>query len=58
MNPSLLNPSLPRPVERVILRALEKDPDHRYQTIEDLLHDYQKAIETPTLFKRFLLTSV
>jgi len=43
--PSLLNPSLPHAVERVILRALEKDPRHRYQTIEDLLHAYQKAIE-------------
>jgi serine/threonine-protein kinase len=51
MAPSLLNPSLPRPVERVILRALEKDPHHRYQTIEDLLHAYQKAIETPAVFK-------
>ena len=48
--PSSLNPSLPRPVERVILRALEKDPHHRYQTIEDLLHAFQKAIEAPTFF--------
>ncbi len=53
MAPSLLNPSLPRSVERVILRALEKDPRRRYQTIEDLLHAYQKAIEVPTLFKQF-----
>ncbi len=43
--PSFLNPSLPRPVEQVILCALEKDPYHRYQTIEDLLHAFQKAIE-------------
>src|SRR5215470_13983692 len=50
--PSLLNPSLPLPVERVILRALEKDPRHRYQTIEDLLHAYQKAIEAPAFFKQ------
>jgi serine/threonine protein kinase len=50
--PSFLNPSLPRPVERVILRALEKDPRHRYQTIEDLLHAFQKAIEAPTFFKQ------
>jgi eukaryotic-like serine/threonine-protein kinase len=50
--PSLLNPSLPRPVERVILRALEKDPRHRYQTIEDLLHAFQKAIEAPAFFKQ------
>jgi serine/threonine protein kinase len=51
MAPSLLNPSLPPSVERVILRALEKDPGHRYQTIEDLLHAYQKAIETPAVLK-------
>jgi serine/threonine protein kinase len=51
MAPSLLNPSLPPLVERVILRALEKDPGHRYQTIEDLLHAYQKAIETPAVLK-------
>ena len=50
--PSLLNPSLPRSVERVILRALEKDPRQRYQTIEDLLHAYQKAIEAPAFFKQ------
>ena len=51
MAPSLLNPSLPRPLERVILRALEKDPRYRYQTIEDVLHAYQKAIATPAVFK-------
>jgi serine/threonine-protein kinase len=53
MAPSLLNPSLPRPVERVILRALEKDPRHRYQSIEELLYAYQRAIEIPTLLKQF-----
>jgi eukaryotic-like serine/threonine-protein kinase len=46
--PSMLNPSLPRPFERVILRALEKDPHHRYQTIEDLLHAFQMALDAPT----------
>ncbi len=51
MAPSLLNPSLPRPLERVILRALEKDPHHRYQTIEDLLHAFQKALEAPAFFE-------
>ena len=50
--PSFLNPSLPRPVERVILRALEKDPRHRYQTIKDLLHAFHKAIEAQTFFKQ------
>src|SRR5439155_8566675 len=49
--PSLLNPSLPRPVERVILRALEKDPRYRYQTIEDLLYAFQIAYEAATLYE-------
>jgi serine/threonine protein kinase len=49
--PSLLNPSLPRPVEQVILGALEKDPGRRYQTIEDLLCAFQKALEAPTFFE-------
>ena len=53
MAPSLLNPSLPRSVEQVILRALEKEPRRRYQTIEYVLHAYQKAIEIPTMFKQF-----
>jgi len=49
--PSFYNPSLPRSVERVILGALEKDPNHRYQTIEELLHAFQKAVESPTFFE-------
>lgn len=49
--PSMLNPSLPRQVERVILRALEKDPRHRYQTVEDLLHAFQMALDAPTFFE-------
>lgn len=48
--PSLLNPSLPHSVELVILGALEKDPGRRYQTIEDLLCAFQKALEAPTFF--------
>lgn len=48
--PSFCNPALPRSVERVILRALEKNPGRRYQTVEDLLHAFQKAIQAPTFF--------
>jgi eukaryotic-like serine/threonine-protein kinase len=50
MAPSFLNPSIPRPLEHVILRTLEKDPRHRYQTIEDVLHAFQEALEAPTFF--------
>jgi serine/threonine protein kinase len=49
--PSFLNPSLPRSVERVILRALEKAPRRRYQTVEDLLCAFQKALDAPPFFE-------
>ena len=51
--PSFFNPSLPEPVERVILCALEKNPDRRFQSVEDLLHAFQIALEVPTSFKHF-----
>ena len=51
--PSFFNPSLPSSIERVILRALEKNPDHRFQTVEDLLHAFQMALEVPISFDHF-----
>jgi eukaryotic-like serine/threonine-protein kinase len=51
--PSLFNPSLPRAVERVIFHALEKDPRRRYQTIDDLLLAFQRAIEASTFLEHF-----
>src|SRR6266436_1230463 len=47
LSPSFRNPSIPRSVDRVILGALEKDPRRRYQTVEDLLRAFQKALEAP-----------
>jgi len=48
--PRSLNPDLPEAVERVILKALARDPDDRYQTAEDLVAALRRAIpETPTL---------
>ena len=45
--PKKMNPSLPRPVERVILGAREKDPRRRYYTVEDMLSAFQKALDAP-----------
>jgi serine/threonine protein kinase len=49
--PSLLNPLLPRTLERVILRAVGKDPRRRYQTVEDVLCAFQKAFDAPPFFE-------
>jgi eukaryotic-like serine/threonine-protein kinase len=51
--PSFFNPSLPEPVERVILRALEKNPQHRFETVEDLLHAFQISLKVPTSIEHF-----
>ena len=51
--PSFFNPSLPESVERVILRALEKHPNRRFQTVEDLLHAFQMSLKVPTSFDHF-----
>jgi serine/threonine protein kinase len=51
--PSFYNPSLPILVEKVILRALEKNPRRRFQTVEDLSHAFQMALEVPTHFEQF-----
>jgi eukaryotic-like serine/threonine-protein kinase len=41
--PRSLNPRLPREVEDIIDRALQKDPARRYQTVVELLADLRRA---------------
>src|SRR6266516_4813 len=45
--PSQINSAIPRPVEHVILRALDKDPRRRYQTANELAQAYLQAITFP-----------
>jgi len=45
--PSRLNPAIPREVEQVILRALNKDPRRRFQTPNDLAQAYLQALNAP-----------
>ncbi len=39
-----LNPELPEAIERIILKALSKSPEDRYQTAGDMVHAIQAAI--------------
>jgi serine/threonine-protein kinase len=39
MPPSQRNPDVPTDLEQIILTALAKDPDHRYQTADDMRAD-------------------
>ncbi|MEO6120245.1 MAG: protein kinase [Terriglobales bacterium] len=47
-NPSVLNPSIPPALEQIILKALEKRPEYRYQTARDLLVDLQRLERVPS----------
>jgi serine/threonine protein kinase/Tol biopolymer transport system component len=42
VNPSRLNPRVPVELDRIILKAIEKDPDLRYQTMADLGADLKR----------------
>lgn len=43
--PSLFNVNLSEAVEDVILRALEKDPQRRFQTVQEFSQAYRQALE-------------
>lgn len=44
MPPRVKNPSLPVEIERVVLRALNKDPERRHQSASELESDLEAAI--------------
>ncbi|MBN1202186.1 MAG: serine/threonine protein kinase [Anaerolineae bacterium] len=43
--PRALHPEFPRKLEALLLKALEKDPDGRYQSAEDMCRDYYDAVK-------------
>ncbi len=45
--PRDLNPQVSEAVERVLLKALAKDPEDRFASVEDLVAAFLKAWETP-----------
>ncbi|MBZ0294545.1 MAG: protein kinase [Anaerolineae bacterium] len=50
--PTELNPDLPPSVERVILRALRKDPDQRYSDVRQMAHELDAALGRTTVTPR------
>jgi len=47
VGPSVYAPELPISYEKIVLKCTQKNPDRRYQTIEELLADLRKALVTP-----------
>lgn len=45
--PSILNPKIPRGLEEIVLRAMAKHPDDRYQTADQMTYDIQSFAENP-----------
>lgn len=41
--PTALNPNIPPELERILLKALAKNPDQRYQTIQELYDDLDRV---------------
>jgi serine/threonine protein kinase len=48
-SPRAINPTLPEMVERVILKALAKNPADRYLSVKDMAQALAGALETPRL---------
>lgn len=42
--PRSVNPNVPEAVEQVILKAMAKDPDHRFQTAEEMVRALDTAV--------------
>jgi serine/threonine-protein kinase len=47
--PREVNPQLPAEIEKIILRALQKDPVRRYFSVAELRNELNEAVRTPVL---------
>ena len=43
-SPRSINPQIPEDVEKIILKALEKNPIHRYRNVDELRKDFESAL--------------
>jgi len=51
--PSAIRPAIPKKIEKIVMRCLEKNPDYRYQNVESLELDLQNFLEgKPLIVKK------
>ncbi len=43
--PSMLNPRIPERIEKVVMKALDRDPEQRYQDAGEMLRDLERALQ-------------
>jgi serine/threonine protein kinase len=43
--PRKIDPSIPKPFERIVLKALAKDPEGRYQSVQEMAQALREAVE-------------
>ena len=49
VSPAKINPAIPHGLEQIIMRAMEKDPDRRYQSAKQMLKHIKALKENPDL---------
>lgn len=47
--PRSINPSIPQGIEEIVLKAIEKDPEDRYQSANDMIRDIEHFKSTPDM---------
>jgi hypothetical protein len=55
--PRKLNPSVPRDLETVVLKAIARDPAHRYQTPAEMAEDLKRFVEDRPVRARRISTA-